>query len=105
MSGSFLSNLHSHGQTSETTLRTVSRDLAGLTITTLSRLSRGYANEVYVATTEQQQDVLIRIQVLSLQANIAMTYLAHDFRLGNADSRAVVLAGLRSILAAWHATE
>lgn len=49
--------------------------------------------------------VAYRRHILSLQANIAMTYLAHDFRLGNADSREVVLAGLRSILETWHSTD
>ena len=49
--------------------------------------------------------VAYRRQILSFQADIAMSYLAHDVRLGNADSRGVVLAGLRSILAARHSLE
>lgn len=42
--------------------------------------------------------------ILALQTNVALTYLAHDFRVGNADSRPIVLAGLRSIIEQWHSS-
>lgn len=62
MSGSFLSQLHAYKSIPETTLRILSRDLGGLSIDSLTRVAEGYANEVYVATTEQQRDIVIRIQ-------------------------------------------
>lgn len=63
MSGSFLSQLHAHTSIPETTLRTLGRDLGGLSIDSLTRVAEGYANEVYVATTEHQRDIVIRIQL------------------------------------------
>lgn len=62
MPENFLSHLHAHTSIPETTLRTLSRDLTGLSIDTLTRVAEGYANEVYLATTEHQRDIVIRIQ-------------------------------------------
>lgn len=62
MAKSFLTDIHQHRRTSEADLETFCRDLAGLTITRTTRISRGYANEVYIASTREDRDVVIRIQ-------------------------------------------
>lgn len=62
MTDGFLTQLDQHRRTSEANLETFCRDLAGLTVTTTTRISQGYANEVYVASTREHRDLVIRIQ-------------------------------------------
>lgn len=62
MSESFLADLHRHRRTSEVDLETLTRDLTGLTVQETTHISQGYANEVYVASTREHRDVVIRIQ-------------------------------------------
>lgn len=62
MAESFLTDVHRHCRTSQADLEMLTRDLTGLTVRDTIRMSQGYANEVYVATTREHQDVVIRIQ-------------------------------------------
>jgi Ser/Thr protein kinase RdoA (MazF antagonist) len=60
----------------------------------LAWLKRGYYNKVH-------SDTLYRRQILLHQANIQMSYLAHDIREGNTDSRDIVLQSMRNLIREW----
>lgn len=62
MSRNFLTDFHQHRRTSKVALETLVRGLTGLTVQEATRISQGYANEVHVASTKEQRDVVIRVQ-------------------------------------------